>query len=100
MLMGGLSNSISVIGPRARTWRRSAIGTLPCQEESDCFLERHPGARACWCSRVEQLDGVKRGEQAGDRVGDGRTAEAGRVMTGRPATACFGREPISGAVVM
>src|SRR5439155_14848895 len=101
MLSGGWSKTTSVRGPRTTTRRRSSTDTLRLGrvQQPDGRLERDPGA-ATPATLDEHPRGREGGEQPRNRVGDRRTAEARRVVPGRPAAAALGGHPVAGTVVV
>src|SRR5438093_5952298 len=100
MLMGGWSNTISMIASWCSTRSRSsATGPFPLQEVAHGTLEGDAGTRA----RVTRRDERDRGEgaeQPGDRVGHRGTTEPGRVVAGTPAAPRLGCRSVARAVVV
>src|SRR6478752_7240336 len=97
MLIGGWSNSISVTGPRVRTWRRSSLtAPLPLEQPSDRTFERDARVRALF--RGEEVHGGDRADEPGDGIRDRRAGQAGRVVARGPAPVGFGARAVPGAV--
>src|SRR4249920_2702744 len=99
MLIGGLSKTMSVTGPRTRTWRRSAIAALQRQQVADGLLERDTGATA-GRAVVQDVDREQHREEPRDRIRDRRSPEARRIVAGRPAPTRFGREAVARAFAL
>src|SRR6185437_4118186 len=100
MLIGGWSNTMSVIASRwATTSRSSLTGPLPCQQVAHRALQRDAGAVAPRARR-QQLDRHERAHHPRHRIGDRRAGEAGWIVAGGPATVRLRRRSVPRTVAV
>src|SRR5215210_2434126 len=94
MLIGGWSNTISVVPPRAETRNRSDTARLHAEQVPYRAFERHAFARSR-ATGAHHVDRDQCGQQSRDRIGDRDASEPRRVVARRPTTATLRADPVA-----